>query len=1115
MRILLRLFPILCLVLLLQNCTNRNPRVLVFSKMAGERHESVAAGKDALLLFGSEQNIRIDTTSDANDFTEENLKNYATVVFLNTSGDVLNLQQQNAFKRFIQAGGGFVGIHAAAETEQEWWWYGKLVGATSKHHSAAQHVSIRKKDTSPISLALTEQIEWTDELYSVEKSSSAINVVFTVEGTTITDSFDLDQPGVWYREFDGGRSYYIGLGHASDHYTEPFFREVLQHGMEYAIGEGKLDYSKVKEEVLPEETRFTKNVLGYYFDEPTEMTILPDGRIIFLERKGTVKMYDPKSDSIELINTFKVNTVFEDGMIGLTKDPNFEENHWLYIFYSHPTRSANVLSRFTFENHHINLESEVEILAVEVQRESCCHTGGSLAFDSNGNLFISTGDNTNPFQSNGYGPADERPGHAPFDAQKSSANTNDLRGKIMRIHPESDGTYTIPEGNLFPVGTKNTRPEIYVMGNRNPYRISVDKKTNYLYWGEVGPDAGNDSEARGPRGYDEVNRARTPGNFGWPLFVGNNYAYAKYDFTAGVAGIWNDPATPINTSPNNTGLQMLPPAQPALIWYPYDVSPDFPLMKTGGRNAMAGPVYHAELYSTPSAVALPNYLNNKLIIYDWMRDWVRLVSFDEQENIVDIEPFLDNLTFNNIMDMEVGPDGSLYILEYGEKWYGKNLDARLSRIEFNSGNIRPIAALTTNTTRGANPLKVLFDTSGSGDPDGNQVTYKLDVGPETLTNSSGGFEYTFENPGIYHVTLTVSDPQGLEVTAEETIVVGNEPPSVAIELGGNPEFFLEDSEAQYTISVTDREDGSLAGGSINHENVKVTFNYLRFSPQTETNPAGHQKAELSGSVLLAESDCKACHTRTEKSAGPSYQQIAERYSKDPKAIEVLADKIIRGGAGIWGETAMSAHPQLSIEQAQAMVSYILSMDSGGDKNKLATNGTLKFKQHTRDQNLPPRGVYLLTAMYEDGGMGNIPPFSSEDRALLRAPFLDGSYLDSLSGVKTEEVRRVVHIHDIKDQGFVNYVPVDLTNVRSLHFWIDTDEDSQGGIIELMLDDSKTAEIDLKDARIVAADEASSLVVVSVQINPLQGKHHFSLRFKNEKAGSKKLFSMRGIELKSK
>src|SRR5690606_8679508 len=124
-----------------------------------------------------------------------------------------------------------------------------------------------------------------------------------------------------------------------------------------------------------------------------------------------------------------------------------------------------------------------------------------------------------------YAPIDERPGRNPWDAQKGSANTNDLRGKILRIRPQADGTYTVPDGNLFPKGMEKTRPEIYVMGTRNPYRISVDSKTGYLYWGDVGPDAGQDSVGRGPKAVDEINQARKPGFYGWPYFVGDNKPY--------------------------------------------------------------------------------------------------------------------------------------------------------------------------------------------------------------------------------------------------------------------------------------------------------------------------------------------------------------------------------------------------------------------------------------------------------------------------------------------------------------------------------------------------------------------------------------------------------------
>src|SRR5690606_11778442 len=202
--------------------------------------------------------------------------------------------------------------------------------------------------------------------------------------------------------------------------------------------------------------------------------------------------------------------------------------------------------------------------------------------------------NTNPFAT-AYAPLDDRPGRELWDARRSSANTQDLRGKIVRIKPQPDGTYTIPEGNLFS-DPEEGRPEIYTMGHRNPYRISIDPETRFLYWGDVGPDARIDSVA-GPIGYDEVNQARSAGNFGWPLFIADNKAYADRDFATGAVGEPFDPQRPINHSRYNTGARVLPPAEAAMIYYPYERSEEFPLLGEGGRTAMAGPVYRTEAFT--------------------------------------------------------------------------------------------------------------------------------------------------------------------------------------------------------------------------------------------------------------------------------------------------------------------------------------------------------------------------------------------------------------------------------------------------------------------------------------------------------------------------------------
>ncbi|HYF69046.1 MAG TPA: ThuA domain-containing protein, partial [Ohtaekwangia sp.] len=567
---------------LLGSCKQEEtPRVLVFSKTSGYRHESIETGQKALIELGKKNGFVVDTTENSTLFNEENLKRYRAVVFLNTTQNVLDNIQQADFKRFIEAGGGFVGIHAAADTEYEWPWYGKLVGAYFKSHPQIQEATVRKvKPFGPNTLPDT----WvrTDELYNYKQFSKDINVIFTLDESTYKGGENGENhPIAWYHEFEGGRSFYTGLGHTHESYQDSLYMDHVLQGIQYAIGEKALNYDNVKTKRAIEENRFTKTVLDFNLNEPMELAVLPDGNILFIERKGNVKFYDNQAGKTEVIATIPVSTKYnknekgemreaEDGLLGLALDPKFAENNWVYMYYSPAGNDPkNILVRYTLKDKKLDEASKKVILEVAVQRDQCCHTGGSIAFDANGNLFLSTGDNTSPFESDGFSPSDERAGRSAFDAQKSSSNTNDLRGKILRIHPEPDGTYTIPKGNLFPEGEANTRPEIYVMGNRNPYRISVDEKTGYLYWGEVGPDAGTNDSLRGPRGYDEINQAKQAGFYGWPYFVGADYAYGKFDFAANkVIGKW-DPAKPLNESPNNTGKRELPPTTPAYIWYPY------------------------------------------------------------------------------------------------------------------------------------------------------------------------------------------------------------------------------------------------------------------------------------------------------------------------------------------------------------------------------------------------------------------------------------------------------------------------------------------------------------------------------------------------------------------
>lgn len=1096
---------IVILFCLLLSCSKEKKKILVFSKTAGYRHESIEDGKLALIELGKKNDFETDTTEDASQFTEDNLKKYRAVVFLSTTQNVLDPVQQAAFKRFIEAGGGYVGIHAAADTEYEWPWYGKLVGAYFKSHPKIQEATVRKvKPFGPNTLP--DNWTRTDEWYNYKKISPDINVIYNLDESTYQGGENGENhPIAWYHAFEGGRAFYTGLGHTKESYKDSLFLDHVLQGIQYAMGDDKPNYSKAVSKLVPEENRFNKTVLDFNLDEPTEMTILPDGKIVFLQRKGEVKLYTPADGKVKVVNKFKVGTKFEDGMIGLTADPKFSENNFLYIFYSHPERSANVLSRFVFKNDSVDMSSEKEILEVPTQRETCCHTGGSLAFGPDNNLYISTGDNTSPFESNGFSPSDERLGRSPFDAQKSSGNTNDLRGKILRIHPEPDGSYTIPEGNLFPKGEAKTRPEIYVMGCRNPYRISIDQKTGFLYWGEVGPDAGEDDSLRGPRGYDELNQAKKAGFFGWPYFVGNNYPYAKYDFAAQKVGPRWDPEKPINESPNNTGKRELPAVSPAFIWYPYAKSEDFPMVKQGGRNAMAGPVYYSENYKGKEG-AFPDYFDGKLIIYDWMRNWMFVLTLDKEGAIKDIEPFMEDVKFNNIIDMAFGPDGKLYMIEYGTKWFAQNLDARLVRIDYNGGNRPPVVALSADKFNGALPLTVTFKSTGTNDPDGDELKYELLVDGKTQTSADGNFSVTFDKPGVYKPELKVTDKHGATASTQLQVIAGNEQPAVKAQfVSGNKTFFFPGAPVKYTVEAADKEDGTTGDGKITADAVKVSFDYLKGYDMTGI-AQGHQKApspELPGKGLIDGSDCKSCHLIDQRSAGPAYKEIAKKYEKQEGAVDQLAAKVIKGGAGVWGTTEMAAHPQISVDEARKMVQYIMSLGQEKSAKSLPLAGTVTPGKETD-------GAYLLTATYYDKGSNNLPSIPASAAAILRSPALKADEASALHIARVLRYQGTTGLENVKNGSWAAYKGIDLTGVKSASISAFIMEDQTvGGEAEVRLDQP--------DGKLLGKVKFSKpgMSSVATKLDGSEGMHDLYIVFRNAQAGDKNLFYFSGAKLDNK
>ena len=246
------------------------------------------------------------------------------------------------------------------------------------------------------------------------------------------------------------------------------------------------------------------------------------------------------------------------------------------------------------------------------------------------------------------------------------------------MHPEADGTYTIPAGNLFSPGTPKTLPEIYIMGCRNPFRFSVDARTGWLYWGDVGPDALGPDPDRGPAGFDEFNRARQAGNFGWPYFNADNRAYHPRDFAAKTNGAAYDPQHPVNDSPNNTGRRELPPAQPAFLWYPPGPSTRWPGVGSGARSAMAGPVYHYDP-ALASPRKLPAEWDGGVFLFDWERGWIQAAWLDDSGKVTALKRLLPETKFKRPICLKLGPDGALYLLEWGSNW-ADNRDAALVRL---------------------------------------------------------------------------------------------------------------------------------------------------------------------------------------------------------------------------------------------------------------------------------------------------------------------------------------------------------------------------------------------------------------------------------------------------
>ncbi|MFJ5518751.1 PQQ-dependent sugar dehydrogenase [Streptomyces griseoluteus] len=567
--------------------------------------------------------------------------------------------------------------------------------------------------------------------------------------------------------------------------------------------------------------------------EPMSLAVLPDRSVLHTSRDGELRLTDA-GGTTRTAGRLAVYSHDEEGLQGVGVDPHFTDNRFVYLYYAPPMDTppgdapetgtaadfapfdgVNRLSRFVLKTDGtLDAASEKKILEVPTSRGICCHVGGDIDFDKDGNLYLSTGDDSNPFQSDGFTPIDERADRNPaFDAQRTAGNTNDLRGKILRIKVQDDGSYTVPDGNLFAPGTAKTRPEIYAMGFRNPFRFSVDKETGVLYVGDYGPDAGAADPARGPGGQVEFARVTGPGNFGWPYCTGKNDAYVDYDFATKTSGAAFDCAAPRNDSPHNTGLADLPPAQAA--WLPYDGA-SVPEFGDGSESPMGGPVYHYDP-ALDSPVKFPEAYDGDFFAGEFGRRWIKRIETGADGTVQSINAF--PWTGTQVMDMAFGPDGALYVLDYGTAWFGGDDNSALYRIENATDGHSPVARAAADKTSGQAPLKVRFSSAGTTDQDGDTLTHHWDFGDGTSSTAANP-THTYRQNGTYTATLTAKDPSGRTGSAAVRVVVGNTAPTVTLQLPQDGQLFSFGDAVPFTVGVTDPEDGR------NIDCSKVTVHFI-------------------------------------------------------------------------------------------------------------------------------------------------------------------------------------------------------------------------------------------------------------------------------------------------
>lgn len=451
--------------------------------------------------------------------------------------------------------------------------------------------------------------------------------------------------------------------------------------------------------------------------EPIKMALDADASgntdIYFVQRYGKVRKYSTAKKALITLGDFAFtaaqvpNTRNSKGLNGIALDPDFRNTHWMY-FYIGLDDDWRV-SRFKLNGEVLDLASERVLFRFDGGGKASTHVAGALKFDTEGNLWISNSEN---------------------EQNDPSANTNSYLGKILRIKPRrfsdvvpppapgNGSTYDIPAGNLYPAGTERALPEIYIMGTRNPYTITLDPVRKAVAWGDIGPDGYGITE--------EFNFATKPGNYGYPGWAGNQKA---------VQTGYGTPAAP--TYPGTAGIKNLPPAIAATIPY-------------GQACAVTGPVYYYDA-KLASPIKFPPHLDGAWLIGEFNQSWVDAVELDAAGSKVLsrmrlLEPDAGG-QLNKPLDIAMGSDGAMYIMNYSgfRTW---NAKTGLLRVEYH-GDCHPVA-LAGRPARGER-AKI----TGAGLLLGQAGIHRIRIG-----DASGRISVRLEYTGPGTARLEPADGQG-------------------------------------------------------------------------------------------------------------------------------------------------------------------------------------------------------------------------------------------------------------------------------------------------------------------------------------------------------------------